>query len=247
MSICTNFEIYVLCNYIAPGSTMDLMLNSINRSRATSHRNGSQYDTPVKSRDVSALYETIDGYQKQTSLDGSTVHPWQQQEYPWKLQQCNFESKRSGGAMEADISYQEMHSAGEHGIAIGYRPNHVMMRQELQKPNNSHAFQVESHATAAGSISCPVGMSHSDSDTDFPHSQSFGDHLSTTAVVGRTESEYTFMSQAGTLAGQQSKLTLCNNGCINLKDQDIPSHNNDITDKNGKNKDSSNRQSATQH
>ena len=199
---------------------MDLMLNSINRSRATDQRNGShdQYDTPSKSAHGSALYETIDGYQRQTPAHKATVLSWQQQEYLGKLQQRNFESEKSGDVMEADIPYQEMHSASEQGVACGYNPNHVMMYQGCQKPSNcqkSYAFQVESRAAAAGNTS---SLSHSDSDTDFHHLQSFSDHLSTTAVVNENvgtaeedQSEYTFMSQAGTLAGQQSKLTLCTN------------------------------------
>ena len=218
---------------------MDLMLNSINRSRATGQRSGSQYDTPSKSAHGSGLYETIDGYQKQTPAHcKATMFSWQQQEYLWKLQQQpNFESDRSGDVIEADIPYQEMHSASEQGVAGVYNPSHIMMHQGPQKPNNSqksYAVQVESSASAAAvgstTVTSPIRMTDSDSDTDFNHSQSFGDHLSTTAVVnesvGTTESEYTFMSQAGTLAGQQSKLTLCTNGCVNVEDPEAHSHSN---------------------
>ena len=242
---------------------MDLMLNSMNRSRATSQRNGSQYDTPSKSAHGSALYETIDGYQKQTPAHSkATMFSWQQQEYLWKLQQQpNFESDRPGDVIEADIPYQKMHSASEQGVAGVYNPSHVMMHQGSQKPNNSqksYSFQVESctAAAAAGNttVTSPIRMTDSDSDTDFHHSQSFGDHLSTTAVVNESvgtaeedQSEYTFMSQAGTLAGQQSKLTLCTNGCVNVEDPEAHIHSNvDVVNKNGKSKDLSDCKLSTE-
>ena len=230
---------------------MDLMLNSINRSRASGQMNSSQYDTPYKSS--SSLYETIDGYQKRTptrkATTATTQHSWQQhQEYLWKPQQCDFERKKSEGA---ESLYQEMHSASEQN---GYN-NHVTKPQNLEAPHNNslklHTYQDELHTPPAdGSTSC---MSLSDSNTgpdaDFPQSESFGDHLSTMAVVNETigsnaegdQSEYTYMSQEGTLAGQQSKLTLCTNGCVTVHSTEDHVHSDkNILDKTGVSKNSVN-------
>lgn len=214
---------------------MDLMLNSINRSRAGSRINSSQYDTPYKSS--LSLYETIDGYQKHTPAHKATSQVWQQQQYLWKPQQCNYESKRSGDATETDTLYQEMHSASasEQGLVNGYSCNHVTKPQSLAASHNHplklHACRVEVHGTpAAGShASDPFCMNDGDASTHLSQSESFGDHLSTIAVVNESvgttngegdQSEYTYMSQAGTLAGQQNKLTLCTNGCISADNQD---------------------------
>ena len=214
---------------------MDLMLNSINRSRAGSRINSSQYDTPYKSS--SSLYETIDGYQKHTPAHKATTQVWQQQQYQWKSQQCNRDSKRSGDAIETDTLYQEMHSASasEQGLVNGCNCNHVTKPQNMAASHNHplklHACRIELHAapTAAVGSSDPFCMNDSDATTNLSQSESFGDHLSTMAVVNESvgttngegdQSEYTYMSQAGTLAGQQSKLTLCTNGCISADNPD---------------------------
>ena len=226
---------------------MDLMLNGINKNRASGRMSGSQYDTPYKS--CSSLYETIDGYQKHTPAHcraSSTQSAWQQQQqHQWKPQLCNLESKRSkGDAIETATLYQEMHSAAvsESGLQVnGHNPSchvHVTKSQHLQlvSPHNHghplklHACRVELHAAPA-STTAGIGTSASESDpfnAHLPQSESYGDRLSTMAVVNEgggsingegDQSEYTYMSQAGTLAGQQSKgLTLCTNGCISDDD-----------------------------
>lgn len=203
---------------------MDLMLN---RSRAMGRMSGSQYDTPYKSS--SSLYETIDSYQKHNVMpaDKTTAHMQggkQQNNIIWKPQQYNFESKRSGDAIETDTLYQEMHSACASEVK-GHSPphNHVMKPQNVATPHNTshplklHACRVELHAVPA-----TAGSALGPFDAHLSQSESVGDRLSMMAVVNESQgrngegdqSEYTYMSQAGTLAGQQSKLTLCSNGCI---------------------------------
>jgi hypothetical protein len=204
---------------------------------------GSQYDTPYKSS--SSLYETIDGYQKRTPAHHQATaaqSAWKHQQYLWKPQQCNFESRRSGDSIETDTLYQEMHSAcacEQPGVVNGHDRDHVTKPQYLAAPHNHplklHACRVELHADTptAGCASDPFCTNDHDNDASSPLSQSesFGDHLSTMAVVnesvgsvnlnsGGDQSEYTYMSQAGTLTGQQSKLTLCTNGCVKTDEQD---------------------------
>ena len=230
---------------------MDLMLNSINRSRASGH---SQYDTPYKSN--SSLYETIDGYQKRTPIHKATTattrHSWQHQEYLWKPQQRKFERKKSEGA---ESLYQEMHSATGQGLVNGYNNQCTMKPLNLEAPHNNslklHTYRDELHApSSAGSTSC---TSLSDSNTGpgvpLPQSESFGDHLSTVAVVNESigsnaegyQSEYTYMSQEGTLAGQENKLTLCTNGCVGVDGAEDHVHSNEnVLDETGTSKNSAN-------
>ena len=222
---------------------MDLMLNR-SRSSGQMHMRGSQYDTPYKSS--CSLYETIDGYQKRTPahLRATTQSAWKQQQYLCRPQQCNFESKRSGDSIETDTLYQEMHSASacsceQSGLVNGHNGNHVMKPQYLAAPHTDHdhplklhACRVELHADPTdGHGSDPFCVNDNSANTPLSQSESFGDHLSTMAVVNESvgsinpngegdQSEYTYMSKDGTLAGQQSKLTLCTNGCLKTDNQD---------------------------